>query len=90
MHVEVQEKIAEKPGAIGRAFGHAKMSSVGIEMAVCVLLGWGLGHWLDGEAGTAPWMTIVFFLCGVAAGFKALIRAGREAKRQITASGGES
>jgi F0F1-type ATP synthase assembly protein I len=80
MHVEVHEK----PGKIAKAFDAAKMSSVGIEMAVCTVIGWGLGHWLDGLFGTRPALTIVLFLCGVAAGFKAMIRAGREARRQAS------
>jgi ATP synthase protein I len=82
--VEGNEKTQEKPTTLARAFGHAKMSSVGIEMAVCVLLGWGLGHWADGQLGTAPWLTILCFGCGVAAGFKALWRAAREARAQLT------
>jgi F0F1-type ATP synthase assembly protein I len=85
MRVEVQEK----PGKIKRGFEAAKMSSIGIEMALCTVIGWGMGHWLDGRLGTRPVLTIIFFLCGVAAGFKALIRAGKEAKRKAMGEIGE-
>jgi ATP synthase protein I len=74
-------KVNEKPGKFGQAYHAAKMSSVGIEVAVATLIGWGIGHWLDSRLGTGPYLTIVFFLCGVVAGFKALIRAGKEAQR---------
>lgn len=77
MHAEVKEK----PGKFGKAFHAAKMSSVGIEFALATLIGWGLGAWIDGKLGTGPWLTILFFLCGIAAGFRALIRAGKEAQR---------
>lgn len=59
----------------------ARASSVGLEMGVAVLIGWALGSWLDRRFGTAPWLMIVFLLFGVAAGFKGLYRAAREASR---------
>lgn len=58
------------------------MSSVGIEMAIATLVGWGFGTWLDGELGTDPWLMLLFLGLGIAAGFKGLIRAAREANRR--------
>jgi ATP synthase protein I len=58
-----------------------RLSSVGIEMGVAVAIGWGIGYWLDQRFGTKPWLMIVFLLFGVAAGFKGMIRAAREASR---------
>ena len=63
-----------------------RLSSVGLEMGVAVAIGWGIGYWLDKRFGTDPWLMIVFLLLGVAAGFKSLIKAAREASRKGTES----
>lgn len=55
-------------------------------MAVATAIGFGVGHWLDGELGTDPWLMLLFLLCGVAAGFKGLIRTANEYKRSSTES----
>jgi ATP synthase protein I len=70
----------------GRAwFKAARMASIGLEMGVAVLIGWGVGYWLDGKLGTKPWLMLVFLLFGVAAGFKGMISAARESARQNAA-----
>jgi ATP synthase protein I len=51
-------------------------------MVVATAIGWGIGVWLDKRFGTEPWLMIVFFLFGVAAGFRGIIRAAREASRE--------
>jgi ATP synthase protein I len=61
-----------------------RVSSVGIEMAVATLIGWAIGYWLDRTFGTEPWLMLVFLLVGVAAGFKGLLRAANEARREAT------
>jgi ATP synthase protein I len=67
-----------------------KHASVGIEMAVCIVLGWAIGSWLDARFETAPWLMLVFLLFGVAAGFKALIREARKMSRGTDRTDGES
>jgi ATP synthase protein I len=57
------------------------LSSVGLEMGIAVILGLLFGRWLDGQAGTAPWLMILFTVLGFAAGFKGVFRAMREADR---------
>lgn len=57
----------------------AKLASVGLEMGVAVAIGWGVGHWLDKQFGTKPWLMVLFLLFGVAAGFKGIYVAAREA-----------
>lgn len=42
-------------------------------MGLSVLIGWGIGRWLDKKFHTDPWLMIVFLLFGVAAGFKTLL-----------------
>lgn len=59
----------------------AKLSSVGLELGAAVAIGWGIGYWLDKQFGTAPWLMILFLLFGVAAGFKGVYIAAREASR---------
>ena len=49
-------------------------TSVGIEMAVAVVLGIFLGMWLDKQLGTTPWMMIVWLVAGFAAGLRAVFR----------------
>ena len=73
-------ELPEEGRRMGAMWSALSLSSVGIEMAVCVVIGWGLGYWLDGKFGTTPWLMLVFLLVGTAAGFRALIRAGNEAK----------
>ena len=65
------------------------MSSVGVEMAVATLVGWGFGYWLDGKLDSGPWLMLIGLLLGVAAGFKGLIRTARAANAR-TASEAET
>lgn len=55
--------------------------SIGILIPLSVLIGYGLGHWLDGRFRTGPWLTFVFTLIGLASGLyetvRILIRAAR-------------
>ena len=66
-----------------------RLSSIGIEMGVAVFIGWLMGHYLDKWLHTDPWCMIVFALLGIAAGFKGMVSAAREAtadaKRRATA-----
>jgi ATP synthase protein I len=56
-----------------------RLSSIGIEMGVAVFVGWLIGHYLDKAFGTDPWLMVLFLLLGVAAGFKGMVAAAREA-----------
>jgi len=51
------------------------LSSIGIEMGLCVVFGLLIGRWLDGRFGTAPLGMLVFLLIGIAAAGKAVHRA---------------
>lgn len=59
-----------------------RYSAVGIEMAVSVVIGWGVGWWLDRKFGTQPIWMIVMVVLGVAAGFRSLFRIANEMKRK--------
>lgn len=49
-------------------------SIVGIQFPVAMALGYFWGKWMDGVFGTEPWMTIIFSICGIIAGFVNLVR----------------
>ncbi len=46
--------------------------SAGMTMAASVLFGYLIGSWLDERLGTKPWLTLIMFLLGTAAGLKSL------------------
>jgi ATP synthase protein I len=48
----------------------AHLSSIGIAMAIALFGCFYLGRWLDGLLGTEPYLTFVFLLIGIAAGFR--------------------
>ncbi len=82
------DRLKDRPSAF---FEAAQVSSVGVEMAVATLVGWGFGYWLDGLLKTGPWLMLLGLLFGVAAGFKGLIRTAsavnaRAANRQAPKS----
>jgi ATP synthase protein I len=60
-------------------------SSVGLELAVSVILCMLVGRWLDGKWGTTPWLMIAGVVLGFTAGMRALYRhvamADRDAAR---------
>jgi len=53
-----------------RAFG--LLAQMGISMAVCVFVGFGIGMLLDRYLGTNPWLMIVFSFIGAGASFKVM------------------
>jgi len=65
-----------------RFFSAAQYASLGLEMAVAILLGWWLGTKGDARFGTAPWLMLVGLLFGVAAGFRGLIRTAVQLQRE--------
>lgn len=46
--------------------------SASFTMAASVLVGYWIGSWLDNYFGTKPWLTLLMFLLGTAAGLKSL------------------
>lgn len=49
-------------------------SSVGLELALSVIIGMLFGSWLDGKAGTTPWLMIAGVVFGFIAGMRAVFR----------------
>lgn len=72
---------AEPPGRPGGEPGGPRLwrtlgqlSTLGIAMVAAVAIGLGMGYWLDRWLGTSPWLTMLFALFGVVAGFLNLFR----------------
>lgn len=54
---------------------------LGTEMVSATLIGIGMGYGLDRWLGTRPWLTLLFFLFGVVAGFLNVYRAANPEAR---------
>jgi ATP synthase protein I len=59
-----------------------KYSALGFEMALSVLIGLGIGYYLDKWLGTAPWLMIVWLFFGFAAGLRSLYRAAKRLEKE--------
>jgi F0F1-type ATP synthase assembly protein I len=68
----------------------ARSSAVGLEMGISVVVGLLGGRWLDGKAGTAPWLMLAGLLVGVIAGFRGLMRVANEARARAKAQDAET
>jgi ATP synthase protein I len=58
-----------------------KYASLGLEMALSVVIGLAFGAFLDKRLKTGPWLTLLFLILGFAAGFRSLLRAARKSAR---------
>jgi ATP synthase protein I len=59
------------------------LSGVGISMVTATLIGLAMGYYLDKWLGTSPWLTLIFLVFGIVAGFRNIyILTERELKRQ--------
>ena len=57
-------------------------ASIGIEMGAALVVGMGIGWFLDKWFGTQPWCLVIFTAFGIVAGFRNLIVAARKAADQ--------
>jgi ATP synthase protein I len=48
----------------------ASVSSIGIAMVLAIFGCFFLGRWLDRQLGTEPYLTLLFLLIGIGAGFR--------------------
>lgn len=64
----------------GRGFfkGLAMLASMGIAMVVSTFIGLVMGIYLDKYLGTKPWLTIIFLIFGIAAGFRNIYEMTRK------------
>jgi ATP synthase protein I len=46
----------------------ASLGTVGLSFVLALVIGAWFGGWLDGQFGTSPWLFIIGFFAGLAAG----------------------
>lgn len=64
------------------------ISTMGISIAVAIVIGIAIGWQLDKWFGTAPWFFFIFLFFGIAAGFRNIyIIAGKEIKKDGNGKG---
>jgi ATP synthase protein I len=59
-----------------------RYSASALELGVSVVIGLGIGYWLDNLLGTAPWMALFWLTCGTAAGIRSLYRLAKRLERE--------
>ena len=66
-------------GPVARAL---RFSSLGLQLVFSVLIGFGIGYFIDRALGTRPWFMLVFFVLGMVAGFTSIYREVRASERE--------
>ena len=57
------------------------LSTVGLSFVLAIVIGAWFGRTLDGWLGTSPWLFIVFFFLGLAAGILNVYRTTKKVMR---------
>ncbi len=58
------------------------VGTLGLEVALSIMIGLFGGQWLDGRLGTSPWLTLLASAFGLAAAIRAILRQMRIMKRE--------
>lgn len=66
---------SNRNGSASRGVGVA--AALATQLILSILVGFLLGHWLDGLLHTTPWLTIAGVLVGIVAGFWGLFHLSR-------------
>ena len=53
-------------------------STVGLNLVLSTFVGLAIGYGLDSLFHTSPWLTIIFLLIGIIAGFRELLRIAKK------------
>ncbi len=53
-------------------------STVGLYLVISTFVGLAIGYFLDSIFNTSPWLTIIFLIFGIIAGFRELLRMARK------------
>ncbi len=54
-----------------------QLSTIGLAFVFALVMGFGAGVWLDGRLGTSPWLSLLGFAAGLAAGVLNVVRTMR-------------
>lgn len=57
--------MADSPSTL-RTIG--QLSTVGMAFVLALVMGFGAGYWLDQRLGSMPWLSMIGFFAGLAAG----------------------
>ncbi len=57
-------------------------SMMGIHLVSGVVVGLAAGYYLDGFFGTKPWLTLIFLIFGIIAGYKNMFRELQRIQRK--------
>jgi ATP synthase protein I len=63
--------------------GLAELTSIGMTMVLCTVIGLAGGYFGDRWLGTSPWLTLVGLLLGIVAGFVNLFRSAKNAEQDL-------
>lgn len=63
-----------------------ELSSIGITLVLATVIGLVAGYYADRWLGTKPWLTLLGFGFGIAAGFVNLFRSVKRAERELDES----
>lgn len=67
--------MAETPNRMRK---YLRLSTVGLELGLSVLIGLFIGQYLDEWLGTEPWLLLLFLILGMVAGFRSIFRLLRD------------
>ena len=59
----------------------AYFSTIGLSVALAIFIGLAIGVYLDRRFGTSPWLTIIFLLLGIVAGYRNIGLAIKKSSR---------
>jgi ATP synthase protein I len=74
-------KVAPQVTGVSRGDSYGQAFKMATELVAGVVVGGGIGWVLDSALGTRPWLLIVFFFLGFAAGLLNLVRAAQRLQR---------
>jgi ATP synthase protein I len=63
--------------------GLAELTSIGMTMVLCTVIGLAGGYFGDRWLGTSPWLTLGGLLLGIVAGFVNLFRSVKDAEQDV-------
>ena len=61
---------------------HVTITTLGLEFAVAVALGAGVGFWIDRKIGSTPWSTVTGVLLGFSLGMYIIIKEANRLKKE--------